>query len=226
MATYSKYPNQIDTTTELPLATDLVTPVKAEVVNRLQDAIIAIETELGVQPSSTYGSVKNRLDIIEAGGGGGGGSGLPTKIRIFVDTPNQVGAVLGTPKLVAWNGISSLITATNAIITGSNNLIEITLPTIIEVYDVNGQLTLAPTAGSVNGIIIEIIKNTTVVHTVSDFGAVWGVGVNRSLGFCFKIELSGLDTISVQWTHSGNVGSTTETIHGDNLSWLSVVKIN
>lgn len=71
---YTEYPVHIDNTSSLPLAVDGVTGVKAESVNRLNEAIVAIETELGEKPSSTYGTVKARLDAIEAGGGGGGGS--------------------------------------------------------------------------------------------------------------------------------------------------------
>ena len=74
MANYSKYPNSIDSTTELPISTNLVTPVSAEVVNRLRSAIIAIEQELGVNPSGEYSTVKSRLDAIVAGSGGGNGS--------------------------------------------------------------------------------------------------------------------------------------------------------
>lgn len=66
---YTKYPNSIDTSTELPLATDNVTPVKAEVVNRLREAILAIQNELGVNPSSVYGTVKSRLDTLDGYGG-------------------------------------------------------------------------------------------------------------------------------------------------------------
>jgi len=88
---YSNYPNQLDNSTTLPPSTDLVTPVKAEVTNRLRDAILAIQAELGTQPSGTYSTVRARLDalrteletlraLIEAGGGGGGGSGgAPTE---------------------------------------------------------------------------------------------------------------------------------------------------
>jgi len=63
---YSKYPNQLDDSTTLPPAVDLVTPVKAEAVNRLRDAILAIEAELGAQPSGAYGAVKARLDAMQA----------------------------------------------------------------------------------------------------------------------------------------------------------------
>ncbi len=59
---YSKYPSQLDGSLELPPTTDDVTPVKAEVVNRLRDAILAIESELGVDPSREFGTVRARLD--------------------------------------------------------------------------------------------------------------------------------------------------------------------
>lgn len=72
MAGFSKYPGQIDTSTELPPSTDNVTPVKAEVVNRLRDAILAIEAELGVNPSGVFGTVRDRLDSLGSGSGGGG----------------------------------------------------------------------------------------------------------------------------------------------------------
>lgn len=73
----SLYPNQLDNSTSIPVATDNVTPVNAEVVNRLRDPIIAVESELGLNPSGTYGTVKDRLDAMDAAiasGGGGGGA--------------------------------------------------------------------------------------------------------------------------------------------------------
>lgn len=73
---YTEYPVHIDNTSSLPLAVDGVTGVKAESVNRHNEAIVAIETELGEKPSSTYGTVRARLDAIEAGGGGGGGGSI------------------------------------------------------------------------------------------------------------------------------------------------------
>lgn len=65
MNEFSAYPDSIDTSTELPKATDNVTPVRAEIFNRLRDAVLALEKELGIQPSSTYSTVKDRIDAIE-----------------------------------------------------------------------------------------------------------------------------------------------------------------
>ena len=66
MPAYSKYPSTIDDSTSLPLSTDLVTDVKAEVVNRLRDSILKIQNELGINPSAEYGTVKDRLDFLQA----------------------------------------------------------------------------------------------------------------------------------------------------------------
>lgn len=63
----STYPNQIDNFTN-PLANDTLD--SATVPHHLQhananDAIEAIETELGVQPSGPYATVAERLTTIE-----------------------------------------------------------------------------------------------------------------------------------------------------------------
>ena len=62
----SKYPYSIDDNSSLPLTTDSVTAVKAEVVNNLRSSILAIETELGIEPSREYGTVRARLDAMRA----------------------------------------------------------------------------------------------------------------------------------------------------------------
>jgi hypothetical protein len=61
------YPAQIDNAITLPVVIDLVTPVTGSVVNILRTAIIQIEMTLGVQPASTYGTVRARLDALEVG---------------------------------------------------------------------------------------------------------------------------------------------------------------
>jgi hypothetical protein len=66
------YPNGIDNNSSLPQAVDLITPVKAEAVNQLRSAIIAIESEMGIDPSREYATVRARLDAMEAGGSGSG----------------------------------------------------------------------------------------------------------------------------------------------------------
>lgn len=64
--TGTTYPNSIDGYISLPLLVDNVSPVVADDHNRLRNTIVTIENELGVNPSNTYGTVKDRLDAIEA----------------------------------------------------------------------------------------------------------------------------------------------------------------
>jgi len=60
-----KYPAQIDTTQSLPTAIDNQTPVQGLIFNKLRDAVLSIESELGVKPSATYSTVKARIDALE-----------------------------------------------------------------------------------------------------------------------------------------------------------------
>jgi hypothetical protein len=63
--TTTLYPNGIDNNDSIPEAIDLVSPVKAEFVNRLRHAVIAIENELGIDPSREFGTVRARLDYLQ-----------------------------------------------------------------------------------------------------------------------------------------------------------------
>lgn len=60
------YPAKIDNGTSIPDVVDNVTPIDAEVLNRLKAVVLAIEGELGVKPSGVYGTVRNRLDTLES----------------------------------------------------------------------------------------------------------------------------------------------------------------
>jgi len=69
--TFTRYPCDFDDprpadTRGLPVTIDLQTPVRGEVVNRQRESILAIEAELGIQPSGTYTTVRARLDALEA----------------------------------------------------------------------------------------------------------------------------------------------------------------
>jgi hypothetical protein len=61
---YSVYPEHLDSYGTMPLRRDGVHEIVAADVNRLRDAIIKIEYELGVQPSGTFATVASRLDNI------------------------------------------------------------------------------------------------------------------------------------------------------------------
>lgn len=61
----TKYPAQVDTTASLPTVVDGVTVINAATINRIRDAILATEGELGPHASGIYGNVRNRLDALE-----------------------------------------------------------------------------------------------------------------------------------------------------------------
>lgn len=107
---FTQYPCQIDGSNELIKATDNVTPVKSEVTNRLRGAIIAIETELGINPSATYTNVRARLDALQAAINGLNisGAGLQSVldegavVRTSVTSLNFIGAgVVAAPAAAA-----------------------------------------------------------------------------------------------------------------------------
>lgn len=72
----TKYPAQIDNSISLPPAVDNLTPVGANDINALRDAIISIQSELGTKPSGTYSTVKNRITQLENIFNDGGGVSL------------------------------------------------------------------------------------------------------------------------------------------------------
>lgn len=97
---YTRYPCDLDDprstdTRGLPLIVDLQTPVKAEVVNRHRESILALEAELGIQPSGTFTTVRDRLDVLEMflctlyNSGGIGGGYQPVHQALTVTTNGQ-----------------------------------------------------------------------------------------------------------------------------------------
>src|SRR6185369_4942033 len=106
------YPAQIDNNVSLPRVVDNQTPVGGETVNRLREAVIAIENELGAKPSGTFTTVRARMDRIETlitqqvvvlAGDLGGTNASPLVIglqgRPLSSAAPQPGQVVG------WNGI-------------------------------------------------------------------------------------------------------------------------
>lgn len=76
------YPAQIDDSISLPPASDKVTSVSAASVNQLRSALLAVEMTLGINPASIYGTVSNRLNIIE-----GINNGVVTKFGTYTIQP-------------------------------------------------------------------------------------------------------------------------------------------
>lgn len=62
---YSNYPDSIDGYTQLPMFVDTVTDVSAEGINRIREAVVNIEVELGVTPAGAFDTVSERLDSMD-----------------------------------------------------------------------------------------------------------------------------------------------------------------
>tara|TARA_R110000868_G_scaffold67046_6_gene199275 strand:- start:7137 stop:8324 length:1188 start_codon:yes stop_codon:yes gene_type:complete len=90
----TQYPGKIDDNTSLPDAIDSITPVQADVVNRLKQAILAIESELGTKPSGVYSSLKARL------------SGIDSSINSFeiIKLAKDLGGSLDLPQVIGIRG--------------------------------------------------------------------------------------------------------------------------
>lgn len=101
------YPSGIDNSTSLPPAIDNVTTLNAAFFNSFRNAIIAIEAELGVDPSREYATVRARLDaltaMVEAMSGGLSGLG---QIGISV---NDTTFGWGSDKITVGDGLQTTI---------------------------------------------------------------------------------------------------------------------
>jgi len=93
---FAKYPNEYD---DLPIFVDGITPVNADGINCLRNSILAIEHELGIDPSATFGTVRARLDdmdqrIAQGGGGNTGKSKASAADQSFgfLDTKIRAGS--------------------------------------------------------------------------------------------------------------------------------------
>jgi hypothetical protein len=154
------YPAQIDNSISLPLAIDNVTTFSADIVNRLRNAIINIESELGIKPSGLYGTVKTRLDTLEAviasGGGGGGGSSITFAGDLAGFSTHQIvtglqgNPVIGTPSLnqvLTWSGFAWIPAAIPTGFTAGSDLSgTATSQTVIGLHG-NSVAAIAPTSG-------------------------------------------------------------------------------
>lgn len=131
----TKYPAQIDNSTNLPQVVDNFTPVQGAIFNALRSAVLAIESTLGVQPNGLYANVGTRLTTLEFLIAGspiikiaqdlGGTPESPLVIGIQGRPVSDVGPALG--QILAWNGIawapttSASSIAFNGDLTGTGN---------------------------------------------------------------------------------------------------------
>lgn len=106
------YPAQIDDNSSLPSLAGVSDTAVA--VNALKSAVIAIETELGLEPKGVYQDVRTRLDILETrmgtGGGGGGGGSSSDFVRVETSSSNYVVQTVDSYVLSNSSGGSRTIT--------------------------------------------------------------------------------------------------------------------
>jgi hypothetical protein len=98
------YPNGIDGYAQLPLVSNLSSPIMADDVNRLRNTAVAIETELGVNPSSTFGTVRARLDWLEQNGVGASQDAQYITLSADPDLPQSRNLVAATGELTLTDG--------------------------------------------------------------------------------------------------------------------------
>lgn len=116
------YPSGIDGYTQLPLLVNLSSPIKAEDVNIVRNAVIAVEKELGINPSGTFATVRARLDSLEANGGGSGGPGVDFLSQDIQDPDNREYVLVNEiPYAGTVDSITTLCDSGNFTLTGYIN---------------------------------------------------------------------------------------------------------
>lgn len=173
------YPAQLDTSISLPIVIDNSTPVKGDTVNKLRNAIVAIEKELGVKPSGPYSTIRSRLDTIEhivatnivaLAGDLGGTNANPLVIGIQGRPVSSIEPVAN--QSLAWDGIvwKPSFTPTQSAVSAA------------DIAFISGaQLSGSNTPSAVGGRNVDI----------TPFVPVLGDGRIRSVKFYVDVEVSG-----------------------------------
>lgn len=209
----SNYPAQIDTSQSLPPVIDNVTPAQGSTVNSLRDAILAIESELGIKPSGVYGTVRARLDALEAA--------IASLQIIRLD--QDLGGTLDLPKVVGLQGhpISTITPSINDVLTW-NGVAWRPAPssgggggTVIFAGDLSGSSTTQTVVG-LQGKPISVTVPTTGQALVYN-GSVWIPGDSFTAGG----DLSGTPTSQTVVGLQGNDVSSNAPSNGDVLTWNS-----
>lgn len=197
--TYTKYPENLDDSTSLPLIVDNVSSIRAEVINRIRESVLAIESELGIDPSREFGSVRARLDAMELGGGAGGG---------FIEIQQDDSTILSNVSTVNFTGNVEVTSDTplkvDVRVIGGNATQVQEAKTIS--FDGQTSFVLTQTPVTANAVLMFLngIKQTyTVDYTVSSATVTWNnlisLKTTDKVEFWYLVDLGGLsNTLAVK----------------------------
>jgi hypothetical protein len=182
----TKYPGLIDDNTSLPDAINNATPVEAVVVNRLKQAILSIETELGTKPSGIYSNVKARISAIE-------------------QSVNSLSNIVGNSKVTLRTDISNVQT-TNATQTTvyswtlTNNALTSVDVTIVAIHStINDGARFKRGAEFINKAgAVSQINTTNDNGTNTSAGLTWDATIDFS-GTTGRVRVTGATSTTIQW---------------------------
>lgn len=185
------YPDGIDSITQLPTVPGVSD--EAVAINALQEAMIAVETELGINPKGIYSSAAARLSILEsrinAGGGGGGGGGET------IDLGTQVSGIL-SGSFVSPIFISQVIAPSYAFDTGVTITNGTGAPASSQP---NGSIYLRRDGGPLAALYSRQSGTWNVIAGVATGGAV-ATGPSRSIQINNSGALNGLNWVNPSGT--------------------------
>lgn len=236
----STYPAQIDTTITLPQAPTGTPIVSGDVYNQLRSAVIAMENELGINPSSTNNTVRARLDVIQSIvtnfqgiNIGGDIEGTPSSPHVIGIQGRPVSSASPTPnQLLIWNGIAWV--PNNIIFAGDltgnfinqtvtklqGRPISTTVPSVGQLLEWNG-ISWSPTSEVFAGDLAGNYSNQTVIKingaTVPIAGSliignILQVSGNSALTYA-PVNLGGGSNYIIGVLPSGNQAA--QILHGD-----------
>jgi hypothetical protein len=198
-----KYPAQIDNSQSLPTAVDNLTPVQGSIFNKLRDAVLAVESELGVKPSGSYTTVRARIDNLE---------NIIGNLQI-IELHKDLGGTLEEPLVISIQG----------------KPISTVAPTYGQALIWNG-IAWTPTTGTINNAdiidasyFINWDTTSTIIHTVLDSGHTPGVYLITSSIIVTTEADTGTLSRTIDWVaptygaDSNSLGSIVATVTGTQL---------
>lgn len=143
------YPAQIDNSLSIPVSVDNNTPVTASVTNKLREAIIAIESELGVKPGGVS-TVRARFASLEA----------TLENLDVISLSGDLGGTVSSPLVIGIQGnpISDETPSSNDVLTWTGLAWEpfpITFPSIVNAdISASAAIAVSKLAAGTNGYIL------------------------------------------------------------------------